>query len=490
MRKGLLLMLLITATAFSSYAQQAKKQLPKFSFQQLQTDANLLKKILEANHPSLYWHTAKEILDSSFNTMLANLTDSLNELEFKNRISTWVTLIKCGHTAARPSDSFIKNINDYRYPRFPLSLKVWNDSMVVIANALSKDTILKRGTILTAINGKPVAQITNELCNIIPTDGNAINHKYQVISNNFSDWYKTYYGVDSIYTIDYISQDGHTKTTTVKNFEPPKRDSSGKRPVVTKPLPDQPSKRALLKLSRRSLSIDTANATAFIRLTTFSKGNLKRFFRRTFRKIEELKLTKLVIDVRENGGGKVDNSVMLTQYLINHPFKIGDSVVAISRKFEYGRYIKPKLFYWIAMNFGAHKMEDGSIHYRRFERHYFKPRSKNHFDGKVYLIQGGYTFSAATMFIAALKGQENITVLGEETGGGYYGNSAMHIPTITLPNSKLRVSLPLYRLVMNKNRAKGRGIIPDVYMPPSSYAIKNGFDPKLSAFRRLAYISP
>ena len=55
----------------------------------------------------------------------------------------------------------------------------------------------------------------------------------------------------------------------------------------------------------------------------------------------------------------------------------------------------------------------------------------------------------------------NVLVVGEESGGGYYGNSAMHVPEIVLPNSKLRVTLPLYRLVMDKNRAKGRGVLPD-----------------------------
>jgi hypothetical protein len=58
------------------------------------------------------------------------------------------------------------------------------------------------------------------------------------------------------------------------------------------------------------------------------------------------------------------------------------------------------------------------------------------------------------MFIGALKGQDNVTIVGEESGGGFYGNSAMHLPTIVLPNSKLRVVLPMYRLVMDKTRPK------------------------------------
>ena len=231
--------------------------------------------------------------------------------------------------------------------------------------------------------------------------------------------------------------------------------------------------------------IDTAAQTAYMRLNTFSRGGLRRFFRKSFKQINSEGIQNLVIDLRNNGGGKVNNSIRLTQYLIDHPFKIGDSVVATSRKFTYGRYIQSSWIYWLAMNIAASKAKDGSIHYKRYEQHYYQPISRNHFNGNIYLVQGGYTFSASTMFIAALKGQKNTTVIGEETGGGYYGNSAMHIPTIVLPNTKIRVSLPMYRLVMNREREKGKGIMPDLNILPSSYAIKMGVDPKLIAIKQL-----
>ncbi len=452
----------------------------------LRADMTLLKKILEANHPSLYWHTSKENIDLVFDSLYQSVPDSLDEIGFRNHLAVWISSIKCGHTTSLFSKSFIKNINQYRYPKLPLQLKVWGDTMVVIGNAFQKDSLLKRGTIIQSINGKNTAALTTDLFKIISTDGNAINHKYQVLSNNFSDWYKQYYGVDSIYHIKYFDSLGSLQETSIQNFELPKknRPKSAVIPQIEQPL----SKRALLQLSRRSLQMDTTNATAYMRLTTFSKGSLKKFFRRSFRSIKKFNISNLIIDLRENGGGKVDNCIKLTKYLINHPFKVGDTVVATSRKFEYSRYISPSFIYWIAMNFGGSKAADGSIHYRKYERHYFKPKAKHHFNGSLYLLQGGYTFSAATMFIANLKGQENVKLVGEETGGGYYGNSAMHIPLIQLPNSKLRISLPMYRLVMDKNRPKGNGIIPDIFVAPSSFAIKAGIDKKIAVVNDLIKI--
>ena len=93
-------------------------------------------------------------------------------------------------------------------------------------------------------------------------------------------------------------------------------------------------------------------------------------------------------------------------------------------------------------------------------------------------MTGGNTFSAATLFTKALKEQENVVVVGEETGGGAYGNTAWLIPEVTLPNTKVRFRLPLFRLVVDKNETKGRGVIPEVEAPPTVEAIRQNRDYK------------
>ena len=89
------------------------------------------------------------------------------------------------------------------------------------------------------------------------------------------------------------------------------------------------------------------------------------------------------------------------------------------------------------------------------------------------------------MFLSFLKAQTNITTVGEETGGGYYGNTAMHIPTIVLPNTGIQVSLPMYRLVMDATRPKGHGFIPDIEIGPSSAAIQKRVDLKMIKIKEL-----
>ena len=486
-RKVVLWCIFIFILAGGAIAQKGFSSLPKMAPAKLREDLSLLKKILEANHASLYWYTPKDSIDYYFANALNSITDSLDEVAFRNKVAYVISKIRCGHTTVRFSKAYSKKAVQFRYPQFPLSLKAWDDSLVVLSSLVPQDTVFKRGTIITAINGMHNRHLLDTLFQFISTDGYSVNFKSQLVSGSFAAWYKTIMGIDSAYTIAYIDSAGIEREAVIKNFNP-KIDLSKKEKREVFAPAEKPTRRQLRKaslLEKRSMLIDSLTSTASIRLTTFSGGGLKSFFRRSFKTIHHQKIQHLVIDLRENGGGKVRNSILLAQYLADHPFKVGDSVVAISRKFTYGHYIKPAWAYWLAMNFGAHKMDDGLIHLRYYETKLFEPRKKNHFKGDVYLIQGGYSFSAATMFLSYLKGQTNITSVGEETGGGYYGNTAMHIPTIVLPNTGIQVSLPMYRLVMDATRPKGRGFMPDIKIGPSSAAIKKGVDLKMIKIREL-----
>lgn len=90
-------------------AQQFSQPLPKQSPEQLQEDLRTLKKILEANHPSLYWYTPQHQIDSVFNQTLLKIQDSMNEIAFKNLVAGYISQIKCGHTTVRNSKSFTKH---------------------------------------------------------------------------------------------------------------------------------------------------------------------------------------------------------------------------------------------------------------------------------------------------------------------------------------------------------------------------------------------
>ena len=139
------------------------------------------------------------------------------------------------------------------------------------------------------------------------------------------------------------------------------------------------------------------------------------------------------------------------------------------------------MLFWI-----SRKRADGMRHFGYFERHTFQPRKKNHFDGSLYFITGGNSFSATTLLLHQLRRQSNVMVVGEETGGGAYGNSAWMIPEVTLPHTRIRYRLPLFRLVMDKEAlASGRGILPDIEVRATAASIRKGIDVKSEKVREL-----
>jgi hypothetical protein len=467
-------------TSCGFYKKSTYNPNKKFGAIELKEDFSLLHEILQKNHPSLYWYTAEDSINHYFKATEQSLHDSLTEQQFKNKVAWTIAKIRCGHTTVRSSKEFAEYITKKRLPQFPAFLKVWKDSAIITNILLKEDSVLKRGTPVTAINGFSSKQVIDSICNLMGTDGYADVFKYQAISFNFPAYYRNAFGIDSQYVINYVDTAGLPKSVTLKNYIPAPDTGQRRRPVEASVPLTRKQLRELRINNLRNIKVDTINNTAILSVNTFSGGKLIRFFNKSFRQINKQGIKNVVVDLRLNSGGSVLDCTRLSQYLVDKPFVVADTVAAISRRFEGKNYIKPWFIYWLGMHFSGRKQSDGKIHFGYFENHTYHPRKKNHFGGAIYLLTSGYTFSAATLVTNNLKGQKNVTIVGEETGGGSYGNSAMFLPTIILPNTGIRVTLPLFRIVFSSENPKtGRGIFPDVEVGPSSIYIKEGIDAKL-----------
>ena len=492
MRKALWMFVVMAAIVFQSCGIGKSSFNPnkKYSLQQVQKDYSLFQNILEEYHPGLYWYTSKDSMNHFFQWGNEQLHDSMTEPEFKKVISYVTAKMDCGHTTVRSSKRYSNYLDTVRSRSFPLSLKLWPDTAVIAANLFRRDTILKRGTVIKGINNNPIESINDSLFKFLSADGYNSTHKYQTLSNrsNFGTLYMSVFGAYPNYKIEYLDG-GMTKTVTIPLYNPA-LDTSLRtliRPLNSfRRLTTQELKTQRLA-SIRSLRIDSINQVAFMNLNSFYRGyHLRQFFKSSFRTLRKNKSKYLVIDVRGNGGGSVTNSTFLSRFIVDHNFKIADSLYAISNKSRYGHYIQNHFFTRLFLLFFTRRKHDGNYHFRYFERHYFRPKHNNHFDGKVYVLTGGNSFSATTLFISSIYKQKNVTIVGEETGGGAYGNTAWLLPDVILPNTKVRFSLPLFRLVINKNTPKnGKGIIPDVEVDPTVDAIRRGADYKMDKVMEL-----
>ena len=454
----------------------------KYSRQELESDYTLLRNILEKKHPSLYWYTSKDSMDIYFDWYYHNIEDSMTEQQFGWKVLAPLTnKIRCGHTSFGMSKAYNRWAVDKRFPTLPLVMKVWNDTMVVTNNLNRKDSVLKRGTLITGINGLRNKEIIQKLFGYMTADGRADNINYIRLSSNFAYYHRNVFGLSRSYTVNYLDSNRTEKSIKVPLFDFPKDSTKRPRPVAPAVTRSRRETRQQRLLTMRSMAVDTNANTAIITLNTFATGGLRKFFRQSFHYIRQAGITNVILDIRSNGGGRVNLSTLLTRYVSRVPFRVSDTSFAASRTLRpYSRYIKSSFMNNLGLFFFTRKKSDGLYHFGYWERKIYRPKKTDHFGGNLYVLTNGQTFSASSLFCNAIKGQPGITLVGEETGGGWYGNNGILIPDITLPNTKLRVRLPLFRLVQYNHVPKnGTGVMPDIYISTSYEALVKGYDKKM-----------
>lgn len=472
------ILLFITSCTVSKSSYDPNKKIPA---QQLQEDYRVFRNILEESHPSLYWYSSKDSIDHYFEIGKTKLNDSLPEYKFRYVLSYVMAQIHCGHTTVRPSKAANRYLERTRGLVLPLNIKAWGDTVVVTSNLNRKDSNVVRGVLLQSIDGRPVSMIVDSLFRHLSSDGYNLTHKYQSLSNSgvFRSMYGSVYGLRLRTPVEFIDTSGKLRKAEISlGSTTDTARSTQLQPAL--PAPSRKERKKAVLNSMRSMRIDTSLKTAFLEVNTFAQKNkLRGFFKRSFKQIEKEDVQNVVVDMRGNGGGSVVLSNLLTKYIADQPFKIADSLYAVKNKSRYKKYMDNYFLNRLFFIFFVRKKVDGQYHFSHFEGRYFKPKRKNNFNGTTYILTGGNTFSAATLFTKALIDQQNVIVVGEETGGGAYGNSAWLIPEVTLPNTKVRFRLPLFRLVVDKNAEKGRGILPEVEALPTVNAIRKNQDFKM-----------
>jgi len=449
----------------------------KYSPDALRQDYTLLRTVLEKKHPSLYWYTPRDSMNRIFDEGYQAIRDSMTELQFGWKIIAPTTsAIHCGHTSFSMSKGWNKFIRNRVIPSFPLFLKIWSDTMVVMYDLNRHDSLLHKGDLVTSINGLKSADIIRIMFDYMVEDGYSDNVNYIRLSESFPYFYRNIFGIYPTYHLEFIDSSGTPRTADIPYYNP-SADSINRK---------MEQRRRLGRLSAyerkqniRSLQFDSS--FALMTINSFSRGHLRHFFRKSFRDIRKRHLANLVIDIRANGGGDINNYVLLTRFLRRTPFRVADSAYSIARNFGgFTRYISSGFLNNLGLAFLTHREQDGHYHFGFWERHVFRPKKRHFFGGKTYVLVNGLTFSASSLFCNAVKGQPGILLVGEETGGGWYGNSGIIIPDIILPHTHLRVRLPFFRIVQYHHIAeRGTGVMPDLYIGPVYRDVVNGVDTKM-----------
>ena len=129
------------------------------------------------------------------------------------------------------------------------------------------------------------------------------------------------------------------------------------------------------------------------------------------------------------------------------------------REFKFQKYTEPLEIPADAVE----RQPDGKYRLVKHPNLGIQQPSEPTFAGKVLILINGGSFSTTSEFLSQAHFHKRATFIGEESGGGYYGNSSGAVPEVTLPETKLIVRVPLvtYYMAVSGYKATAHGVVPD-----------------------------
>ncbi|MEL6591141.1 MAG: S41 family peptidase [Bacteroidota bacterium] len=456
---------------FSAFAQEDQYQEDKlFPPEVLQSDFAVLAESLQDTHPSLYAFIEPDSLDQLIKTTKASLTEALTEEEFHIVVRKFLRNIRCGHTMAIPSaDWYSLQINDSRVP--PLDVVLLGEELFV-KFAFEKGDALRPGSKIISINGIESAEIIRRMRAFHEVDGYNSTFEDSKIERSFTTYFLFLYGRSDYYEIRYLDEKSEVQLARLQG--------GVKRPKQTR---DETAPEVSASMAGAKFYILEENL-AYLDINRFSSEGFKKFYKTTFASIADAGIEHLVIDLRGNGGGYFPHGNRLLGYLLEDDFEMEFSRPKTSSKdlrhlnIPFSAKLTNGLFKLIPDREKDDPRRNYNINYKSI--------SKNAYQGKIYVLIDGGSFSTSGIVAAKLKHHTEAIFIGQETGGGEVGSNAIIKYNLTLPETKVRVVLPYYFMDHNVSpELKGRGVFPDIEVEYSIEEILSGKDKEMEKVRAL-----
>jgi len=488
----------------------------KIPVKDLQKDIDYVEYKLNKLHPSLDWYISKEDLHKKFDSLRTTIVTPLTPNEFFLAISPVIASVKQGHMGIFPLNKKtdkkeLKALN--KLGKHPLSLMMFryqDDNMYLLKN-YTKDTLIKTGSKVISVQGIEPKQLYDKYRKTYGSDGLNTTFLPYAFASRFSMFlmlekpikdsvHVVFNYKDSIYERT-ITRAGLTNKDSVAKVAPEKiiaklsKEEKRAKAIENKKISTRNKLFLYDKTTKeftRSLTYIPSDSTiAVLKIKAFQHTRHKKAYDSIFNEIKSKGVKTLVLDLRYNGGGSLAEIHNFYSYLSPEPFVFIDTVrvttrtaVATNKLRSFPKVLlvafSPVVLPFLVKNILAVKKDEkGQLYLKSKEQKLTEPKP-NRFDGKLYVLTNGGSFSASCILSSNLKNSNRAVFVGEETGGTYNGTVAGTMPLLKLPNSKLLFRIGLQDIRPVKQTTEfGRGILPDVTIIPTSEQITDNKDPEL-----------
>ncbi|MBK7212429.1 MAG: hypothetical protein IPH88_03825 [Bacteroidales bacterium] len=455
-----------------------------FTVEEMQKDFLVFRACLEESHPGLYIYKSKLTIDSIFNANYSALNKDMTGREFMLLTCRVASQIGDGHLRVVPPKIQLDSL-DNGPTAIPFNVYCFDNKLYVRKNYSPLDDKEFLGSQIISINGHSIENFIREYLQIFPSDGNNLTHKYRLLSSSryFTRYFSMLYGYAERYNVEYISLNETTlKTKTIQGltFDNLLKIADDRYPVKI-----DEQKPAFFK-------INDDKKYAFLKIKSFDKGqykknkmNFEKFLKASFKKMESENIPNLIIDVRDNGGGTDEYGKILFSYFVNQPFDYYKSLRMNKEGFDCFKYTnKPDMKAPTGMLEPNKEGTFDNVQHPNVGRQ--NPLTPT-FAGNIYVLINGWCFSTTSEFLSQLHFHTKAVFIGEESGGGYYGNCSGPTPDFTLPNTKVRIEIPLmyYSMAVENYQYLDRGLFPNYTVTPSIIDKISNIDLELSLTKKL-----
>ncbi|WP_288243248.1 S41 family peptidase [uncultured Chryseobacterium sp.] len=491
------LLFLLLITACGSVRKHNERQKVCIPPEKLRQDVDFAYSKIKEMHPNLFWYISKQDLDNKFDSIKNTIDTPLTPLQFYFKLQPVISDIREGHLSLRiPSKRItkreIKALENKKgmFSRFDYYIQ--EDRLFIIGN---KDSIenIKPGTEILTIDRTPVSYYINRYKKLISTDGFNTTFKPYFLKDLFFSYYVAEKGYENQASIETVYK-GKKKTYQLmresKSETDLKKEKEDKKRTEEKKINDYVALNN--SYNRNFRFLDKDSTIAYIQVKSFSGVYSGKFYKSAFEKIKNTGASYLIIDVRNNYGGSLEEIHKLYSYLSTDPYilikpsQVNSATTPLKTNYFRNGNILQYTFktlaypaFFFAQTFSTYK-KDGKYYYKIKADKLSKP-DKNAFNGKIFVLINGASFSASSILTSKLKNDKRAILVGEETGGANDGTVAGFYSYQTLPNS--RIDLPIGLVFVQPDITPAntkKGVTPDIQVKETMDDIIHKRDPQLN----------